>query len=298
MHFVRNSETCTKCGACAVDCSPLRFGLIASQTAIADPADPRCERCGHCYSVCPRGAIRVVDKPAFPSLFAGADDDHEISPGALFTLLARRRSERRFCDQPVGPEAVSALLAAAAQIPSGGNARTVECKVLVDNDVRRGLLASIRGFYHRLLRIARSRFARVVVGALLGKAAGAFLNDAEYRRRFIALVDAIDGGIDPVFYGAPVVLLFHSNALMPTPEEDAVLAAYNVALAAETLGLGSCFVSMAQKALSASRAVRRASGLGKDQRVLAVLAVGHPAVTRSRPVFRPSLPAESLEAGV
>jgi nitroreductase len=239
-----------------------------------------------------------MEEPALPSLFAGTDIDREISPGALFTLLARRRSERRFCDRPVSVEAVSALLAAAAQIPSGGNARTVECKVLADNNVRRGLLASIRGFYHRLLRIAHSRFARVVAGALLGKAAGAFLKDAEYRRRFVALVEAIDGGIDPVFYGAPLVLLFHSKAMMPTPEEDAVLAAYNVALVAATLGLGSCFVSMAQKALSASRAVRRASGLAKDQRVLAVLAVGHPAVSRRRPVFRPSVPVESLEAGV
>jgi nitroreductase/Pyruvate/2-oxoacid:ferredoxin oxidoreductase delta subunit len=298
MHFIRNSEACTKCGACAADCSPLRYGLTASQTAIADPADPQCERCGHCYSVCPRGAIDVVEEPAIPSLFAGADLDREISPGSLFTLLARRRSERRFYDRPVSLETVSALLAAAAQIPSGGNARTVECKVLVDNDVRHGLLASIRGFYHRLLWIARSRFARFVVGALLGKAAGAFLNDPEYRRRFIALVDAIDDGIDPVFYGAPVVLLFHSKAVMPTPEEDAVLAAYNVALVAATLGLGSCFVSMAQKALSASRAVRRASGLAKDQRVLAVLAVGHPVVSRRRPVFRPSVPAESPEACV
>ena len=98
--------------------------------------------------------------------------------------------------------------------------------------------------------------------------------------------------------GAPVVLLFPSKAVVPTPEEDAVLAAYNVALAAATVGFGSCFVSMAQKALSASRAVRRASGLTKDQRVLAVLAVGHPAVTRRRPVFRPSVPVESPEAGV
>lgn len=297
MHFVRNREACTKCGVCAADCSPLRLGLIAPRAAFADPADPQCERCGHCYSVCPRGAIGVVEEPALPPLFAGVDLDREISPGALFTLLARRRSEREYCDRPVSPEAVSALLAAAAQIPSGGNARTVQCMILVDNDVRRELLASVRGFYHRLLRITRSSLARVVVGALLGKATGAFLNDPEYRRRFVSLVEAIDSGIDPVFYGAPVVLLFHSKEVMPTPEEDAVLAAYNVALAAATVGQGSCFVSMAQKALSASRAVRRASGLAKEQRVLAVLAVGHPAVTRRRPVFRPSVPAKSPEAG-
>jgi nitroreductase len=207
-------------------------------------------------------------------------------------LLASRRSERRFSDRSVGSDELHALLAAAAQIPSGGNARAIGCTVLENNDARGQLLASIRDFYQQLLRIARSWVTRRAVGALLGKAGGAFLNDPEYRRRFVSLVEGINSGIDPVFYHAPIVLLFHSKALIPTPEEDAVLAAYNVTLAAITLGLGSCFVSMAQKALGASRGVRRASGLPRNERVLAVLAVGHPTAHRHRPVFRPSIPGE------
>lgn len=293
MHFIRNNEICIECGACAADCSAMRFGLIPQRTEFADPSDPRCERCGHCYSVCPSGAIRVVDEPALPGLLSHGDSDRDIAPGDIIELLARRRSERAFSDREVSREELHTLLAAAAQTPSGGNARTVECTVIADNHRRQAILSSIRAFYHRLLRLAESRMARAVVGVLLGRAAGAFLRDRDYRRRFVALVDAIDGGIDPVFYNAPLVLLFHSKALMPTPEEDAVMAAYNAALTATTLGLGTCFVSMAQKAMSASAAVRRTVGLAKGHRVLAVLAVGHPERTRLRPVLRPAIPADS-----
>jgi nitroreductase len=227
-----------------------------------------------------------------------AADPNVLAAGDLFTLLARRRSERRFSDRPVSDDECAALLAAAAQIPSGGNARAVRCSLLADGEVRRALLDAIRGFYHRLMHIARSRFARAVVGAVLGRATGAFLKDDEYRRRFSALVAAIDGGIDPVFYHAPVVMLFHSEALMPTPEEDAVMAAYNAALMATTLGLGSCFVSMAQKAIGASRAVRRATGLEDGQRVLAVLVVGYPKAKRLRAVVRPVPPAQLPETRI
>lgn len=297
MHFIRDTRICTQCGECAQDCSPMRFGLI-ERAPIAQPESPHCEQCGHCYSLCPAGAIQVVNEPAVPTrLIAdpiGCDEpDSQFSAAALYKLFAKRRSERRFENRPVDPQDIQALLGAAAQTPSGGNARTIRCTVVSDDEVRHGLLTEIRKFYRRLLMVAGRPVIRAVAGALLGRVAGAFLSDPEYRRRFVALVEAIDSGIDPVFYSAPLVMLFHTDSLMPTPEEDAVIVAYNVALMATTLGLGTCFVSMAQKAIAASVAVRRAAGLEKGQRVLAVLAIGYPSAPRHRTVMRPTLAIET-----
>jgi nitroreductase len=298
MHYIRDRHVCTRCGVCAHDCSPMRFGLI-EQAPVAQPESPHCERCGHCYSLCAVGAIRAVGEPAVPTNLStdptgGDAPTAPITAAALYRLLAARRSERRFEDRPVGPQGIQALLAAAAQTPSGGNARKIRCTIVPDNEVRRGLLAEIRRFYRRLLAVAKRPVTRAVAGALLGRVAGAFLNDPEYRRRFVALVEAIDSGTDPVFYGAPLVLLFHTDSLMPTPEEDAVLAAHNVALTATTLGLGTCFVSMAQKAIAASSSVKRAACLEKGQRVLAVLAIGYPTADRRRPVYRPAVVMEKV----
>ena len=283
MVYTRNSEMCRNCGICASDCSPLINGLMESRGNRSNPDSKACERCGHCYSVCHYGAISITGAvPIVPESTA-------MRP--LFTTISMRRSERRFRTRSLSNETVSALLSAAAQTPSGGNRRTTECTLLYDDESRRRLITVMRDFYFRLARLAKNPPARRLVGALLGKVAGAFLNDDEYRKRFVALVEGIDKGRDPLFYGAPMVMLFHCKELMPTPEEDAVIAAYNVSLAATAMGLGTCFVSMAQKAIEASRKVRRTIGLSGNQRILAVLAVGYPAVRRVRSVVRTPMQA-------
>ena len=298
MHYIRKPEDCRECGLCLADCSPLRHGLMVSSTNHANPGSPGCEACGHCYSLCPNAAIDSVGEPGLPEAFQLSDAVPAISPAALFALLSGRRSERRFQNTQVPTDTVTTLLTAAAQTPSGGNARRISCTLLPADGARHDVMLEIRRFYHRLVAIARSPSARFIIGALLGKAAGAFLNDQDYRRRFVALVEGIDAGIDPVFYHAPVVMLFHSQELMPTPEEDAVLSAYNVVLLAQTMGLGTCFVSMAQKAIAASRRVRRVLDLPKKHRVLAVLAVGYPAARRVRPVVREILTATAREVEI
>lgn len=294
MKYYRNLDACTRCGACARDCSPLRYGLTAA--GIANPDDQSCESCGHCYSLCPRGAILTAEAvvknslPRFPQISPKAPSD------VLFEFFTRRRSERWYQELPVDDGKIKVLLEAAGQTPSGGNARTVKCALLFNDEERRRLLDAIRGFYRFLLRISQVSILRVVIGTFLGKAAGAFMRDPEYRRRFTALVNSMDSGIDPVFYNAPVVLLFYSTALMPTPEEDAVMAAYNASLMATTLGLGSCFVSMAQKAIAASGRVRKTIGLANGEQIHAVLSVGYPSVTRLRGVISAPIRASRLGA--
>ena len=80
------------------------------------------------------------------------------------------------------------------------------------------------------------------------------------------------------------------------PEEDAVMAAYNVSLMAGTLGLGTCFVSMAQKAISAGERIRKTVGLKKSERIHAVLAVGYPLIVRHRRVVRAAISSKRLGA--
>lgn len=294
MTYLRNETICRECGACVADCSPILNGLMASDGSSVDPGSSGCEGCGHCFSVCPHGAIETDGGylDAVPQLAVESLPSCE----SLFHLFTMRRSERLFAPRDVEGEQLAILTSVAAQIPSGGNRRAIFCSLLSADDRRAGLIREMGRFYRRLGRIVGSPLTRWIAAAIGGRAAGAFMMDPEYRRRFISMVEAIESGRDPFFYGAPVVFLFHTDALIPTPEEDAVLAAYNVALTAPTLGLGSCFVSMAQKAIQASKAVHGATGLPRRHRVLAVLALGYPAVERRRPVVRPPLPAQVVES--
>ncbi len=122
--------------------------------------------------------------------------------------------------------------------------------------------------------------------ALTCRACGACLTDCSPLRH--GLMAAGGRHVEPGSPGCQAC--GHTSSTIPTPEEDAVLAAYNVALVAQTMGLGSCFVSMAQKAIRSSRAVRKAIGIPAANRVLAVLVVGYPVRRRVRPVVRRALP--------
>ena len=148
---------------------------------------------------------------------------------------------------------------------------------------RRGLGAYAR---HPLLR---------AVGCLFGNPQmRAFLRDSTYLRRITFLLDRFSYGEDPIFYRAPTILFIHSRALIPTPLEDSILAAYNIVLAAETLGLGSCFVSLAQNAMNSSRALKQIAGLDPRDRVHAVVVVGYPSVRFHRPIPRRPVAAARL----
>ena len=179
---------------------------------------------------------------------------------------------------------VERIIQAGRYIPSGGNRHAHEFTVLSDGAMRERLLVEFQGFYRRMRRLMRSKITRSVVGLTLGPHERAFLSDPEYYRRFEVLLDRLDLGEDPVFYRAPSVVVIHSKAVIPTPKEDCVLAGYNMVLMAQSLGLGTCFVSLAQNALNSSARCKRIIGLDPSDHVYAVVAMGHPAVRFRRPV--------------
>jgi nitroreductase len=96
-------------------------------------------------------------------------------------------------------------------------------------------------------------------------------------------------GEDPLFHGAPAVLLFHAPP-RETSEADCALAAGQVTLLAPSLGLGTCHIGYASAVLRRFGRLARTFGVPADRRVYAVVALGHPAVLYPRLVPRPPIP--------
>jgi len=61
-----------------------------------------------------------------------------------------------------------------------------------------------------------------------------------------------------------------------------------IVLMAQTLGLGSCFVSLAQNAINASRTCRKILNMSPADRIHAVVVLGYPAVQFHRAIPRES----------
>jgi nitroreductase len=241
-----------------------------------------CIRCFHCYAVCPQQAIGVggIKLDMLPQI-------HTMKPvgeSQLMHMLAYRRSIRSFKDQKVDNGIVKKLISAACYIPSGGNSHSYRFTVITEGDIKDQLYSKLEKIYLNRRRILKYKLLRKLFIIFTDLQTRAFLQDTTYFRRVSFLLDQIEQGEDPIFYNAPLVIVVHTQKLIPTPKEDSVLAAYNIVLMAQTLGLGSCLVSLAQNVINTSRVCKKILNIGKMDRVHAVVVIGYPAVQFRRAV--------------
>lgn len=161
--------------------------------------------------------------------------------------------------------------------------------VITTGEGRNRLEAELVRIYRQRKALPGNLLLRKAFSLFADPQTRAFLRDRTYLTRVSYLLEQIAEGEDPIFYSAPAVVLVHSPRLIPTPREDSVLAAYNLVLTAETMGLGSCFVSLAQNAINTSCAAKRILGLEARDQIYAVVVIGHPAVRFHRAVPREPL---------
>jgi nitroreductase/NAD-dependent dihydropyrimidine dehydrogenase PreA subunit len=277
-----DQSRCKACGACRRECTqhlPVFKG--------ADPPENNvdCIGCLHCYSVCPENAVIVTPSP----------EDRLSGPTAPFAeLTSLRRSCRKFTEGSIDKETLQQITDAAALIPSGGNRHSHMITILTRTEIRTILERRLEEIYRRKKRLLGSPFLRRVGLVVSDPETRVFLKDRFYFRQISYLLEQFDRGIDPIFYNAPIVILVHTRQLIPTPQEDCILAAYNMILAAEYTGLGTCFVSLAQKAINSSRYLKKLLSMEMDEQVHAVFVIGHPDVEYHRPIHRAPVPLSRL----
>ncbi len=282
MGITVDSSKCISCGECTKEC---HRHLLVSRRADMSSDGVECICCFHCYAVCPHQAIQLTG--TIPVLSQETNGDATIDESQLLHFLAFRRSIRRFKAQEVEGGIVEKLIHAASYIPSGGNSHSYQFTVITEGNTRDRLNRELKRIYAKRRRILQSAFLRNLFILLADRQTRAFLQDTTYLKRVSYLLDQYQRGEDPVFYNAPLIIIIHSDALIPTPREDSVLAAYNIVLMAQTLGLGSCFVSFAQNAINANRTCKKILNMSPADRVHAVVVLGYPTVQ-----FRRAIPRE------
>jgi nitroreductase len=204
------------------------------------------------------------------------------------SLLAFRRSTRRFRQKPVSRDLIARVVAAGCPVPSGGNRHAYAFTVLTDPAIKQALLAEFSRYYSRIRKLMNYSALLKVAGPFLSPYERAFLSDPDYGQRMKELLDRFQAGDDPVFYHAPAVIVIHTPELIPTPQEDSLLAGFAMAMVAHTLGLGTCFVSLAHKGLSASKRCKEMVGIAPQDYIHAVLLLGYPDASYRRPVPKPA----------
>ncbi len=132
----------------------------------------------------------------------------------VLRTIARRRSTRRFKSDQIEPEELEAILAAGLQAPTAHNDQS--CYFVVVQDSR--LIEELSDGSKREMQKTPVDWI-----AAAGRAEG-------YN----------------IYYGAPTVIIVATRRDAVAPEADASAAIENMMLAAESLGIGSCWIGFAK----------------------------------------------------
>ena len=276
-------EACTGCGLCVSVCKGAPLSLEQGRVQVDQSKVFGCIGCGHCMAICPQGCITVNGRDLTPGdLLDLPPRPERASFEQLHNLLLARRSVRAFAEREVEEELLEKILAAVSTAPMGLPPSDVEILVFRGRDKVQEFAADMvecmarsrrffTGVMGLLLRPFWSKAMREMVGSFLLPVMGVFIQGRKE-------------GKDWLFYDAPLVLYFHASAY--ADPFDSVVAATYAVLAAESLGLGSCFIGTPSHFLKRDRTLLAKYAIPATNQHGIAVAMGHPKLRYARALKR------------
>lgn len=252
--IIVNKEKCIGCSLCINDCVSACLYL---ENGKAQASRSGCIECGHCYAICPQGAIRLSNYACEeePTVSMSVIDS-EI----LLAAMKSRRTIRHFTTQPVEEEKIRKILEAGRYCPTGGNAQNVAYTILGSKQ------AEAEAICVEIFRKGQKLAAPML----------------SYLKR-INITDSF------FFKGAPLVIVVSGKN-----DVDAALASSYMEIMAESLGLGVLYSGFFKACSGISGKLRKLLKLPKGHKVVTCMVIGYPAVKYQRIVPRKELQAKTL----
>lgn len=246
-----DNAKCINCGLCVSEC-PRRFIKDKEKNRIIfqDPTGS-CILCGHCIAICPEEAILYENLGDSPYVFDGIEDiTNYLSYDQIFNFLRANRSIRHYKKKSVPEDILRRVIRAMECAPTGANVRAEKIIIVSDPQKIKALAA---GVLEELLKnpATRSRWKE----------------SFEIRKNFYD---------NPVYFDAPHVIIIQSLG-------NTAIDHYNIGniitygrLAAQSLGLGTCYNGWTQIAFEKNPKIGKIAGI--RGRSWGVITIGYPNV--------------------
>ncbi len=276
-----DDDRCNDCGICALRCPLVFFKQNERMVARAD-AD-NCNLCGHCISLCPTDALLHTELDM--GNFAPVDGGPGFDPDDFLRFVRERRSIRHFKNTPVAREHLGRLVEICRYCPTGSNRQPVQLRIIENAGRIEQLSNHTVDFFMQLIAKTEADVAALEAEGKPVPEPLAAMKATFQRYKPMGLAREV--GMDVILYRAPAVMVFHGDPLQAaTPKDDCVIAAQTVALAAMTLGLGSCYIGLFTIAANEHPPLGQALGLPPGHKVYSTLVLGYPKLRFLRTVDR------------
>lgn len=279
------SQTCSRCGACAEVC-PNQIPTRAKDGEVAFRPDrlSLCIQCGHCMAICPTQSISAGDLSYERDLF-------DLPMGGVgecdfFNFLASRRSVRSFQDKPVDKEMLQRIVDAVALAPMGFPPHKVEVTVVQGRATITKALPLLMKVYGSLNWGMKNPLVRFLMKKKMKPETFKTIQNHVMPAMEQGLPEMKEKGTDLFTRGAPALILFHARRDSENHTEDIQIALTYGLLAAHSLGLGATAIGLIPPAVEREKELRKLFQIPKENEVLASMIVGHPKLSYKRGIKR------------
>ncbi|NHI91754.1 MAG: 4Fe-4S dicluster domain-containing protein [Candidatus Lokiarchaeota archaeon] len=260
-----NFDKCTNCNQCLRECPGMVFEIDEKREQVFFNPSKICISCGHCISVCPEDAIIYENMKDEPLIFDGVRDPSTLIPYEKINQFIRaKRSIRQYKKQKISREVMEKVINSMRYAPTGANLRQMKCLIISDDEKIKEL-------------------SEIILNKLKLTIYGVYIDTVKEKKV---------RGIDPIFYNAPHVIILYSSTSLD--HENAYIAMTHGMFAAQSLGLGTCWIGFAYGVMSQDKEILK-NLFGISGKVLAVITIGYPSVKYFRTPPRLPLKTKGLD---
>ncbi|MFX1316450.1 MAG: nitroreductase family protein [Promethearchaeota archaeon] len=244
-------EKCINCKTCIITCPRILFSEGDEDKVIFQDPHNQCNLCGHCIARCTENAIlyeNIGESYTFEDINAL---ENLVSYENILKLFQAHRSIRRYKKDKVPIVLLQKVFNAMQYAPTARNLRTESYSIMSDREKLKNLSDAV---YKEIIENPRTR--------------DLYKNTLpRLKKEFYC----------PIFFDAPHVIFVASQLAIPIEDNNIGIIITYGRLAAQTLGLGTCWNGLTSTAMQFDPNIMKLANINGKK--IGVFTLGYPDVT-------------------